>query len=58
MHRRILAFVSALVLLAALTACGKRETAVPTEPAVTQTQTAAARDAEGDIASPQEQPQT
>lgn len=58
MHRRILAFVSALVLLAALTACGKRETAVPTEPAVTQAQTAAARDAEGDIASPQAQPQT
>ena len=56
MHKRILALVSALALLAALTACGRRETDVPTVPPATETQTAAAPEAGGDIASPQQKP--
>ena len=58
MHRRILAVVTALALFAALTACGTRETAETTAPQTTAVQTTASREAEGDIASPQAQPQT
>ena len=58
MRKRIMALVSALALLAALAACGRRESAAPDETQAAQPATTAAREAEGDIASPQEQPQT
>ncbi len=58
MHRRILALVSALLLLAALTACGQTETAETTVPQTAESRTTAAVDAEGDIASPDAKPQT
>lgn len=56
MHKRILAFLLSLALLLCLTACGQSPAQTPAQ--TTETQTTAAREAEGDIASPQEQPQT
>ena len=56
MHKRILAFLLSLALLLCLTACGQSPAQTPAQ--TTETQTTAAREAEGDIAPPQEQPQT
>ena len=58
MRKRYLAFFLSMSLLLCLTACGQQPTDAPTAAQTTETQTTAAREAEGDIASPQQPPQT
>lgn len=53
MHKRILAYAMALALAASLTACGRDGAKTPAETQTTAAQTTAAREAEGDVASPQ-----
>ena len=55
MQRRISLLLALLMLTLALTACGQRPAQTPTEQQTTEQQTTAAREAEGDIASPQAQ---
>jgi hypothetical protein len=58
MHRRILAWISALALLATLTACGQRTEDTPTGTQPAAVQTTDGVEADGDIASPEAAPQT
>ena len=57
MHKRILAFLLSLTLVLMLAACGQSPADTPAETQAPP-QTTAGREAEGDIASPQEAPQT